>query len=213
MIIIVLAIVTCFLNAYFLLFGFIIYCIGAVLVIISAKKIKVKALSVVLPVAFLLIGYNLADFFRPRRMPTTYIIPQNFTGKFRVVYGVACGIVPAFEKDRTIFNIPSDGILMVNSKNTSGIINEEFYFVNENKARTKIVIGESFDAQAKEKQFALMLNSGIFSKDSLTNIYYEEYQIFNNDTIKWTVEEQEKHRSDLDSIFEKKVDDCLNRSK
>ena len=47
----------------------------------------------------------------------------------------------------------------------------------------------------------------------ITKIYYEEFQIVNNDTIKWTVEEQEKHRSDLDSIFEKKVDDCINKSK
>ncbi len=211
MAIIVLSIIICFLNAYFLLFGFIFYCIGAVIVIVSGKKIKTKVLSLILPIVFLLVGYNLCDFFRPKRMPTTYIIPQNFNGKFRIVYGLPCGIVPAFENKRMILNIPADGILMVNSKNTSGVIDDEFYFVNENNIRTKIAVGESFQTKAKEKQFALMLNNGVFTKDSITQIYYEEFQIFNNDIVNWTVEEQEKHGNDLDSISERKISDCLNK--
>ena len=213
MVLIVFAIITCFLNAYFLLFGFIIYCVGVLLVVLSGKKIKIKVLSIILPVAFLFIGYNLCDFFRPKRMPTTYIVPQNFNGKFRVIYGLACGIVPAFENERMVLNIPSNGILIVNSKNTQGLIDEEFYFEDENKKRKKIVIGESFETQANEKQFALMLSTGIFAKDSITEILYEEFQIFNNDTVNWTVDAQERHRSDLDSIFEKKIDECLSKPK
>ena len=63
--------------------------------------------------------------------PQTFLIPKNFKGQIILIYDQPCGIDVPLTNGRLVFKIPENGILILKNKHETGIINHEYYLVNE----------------------------------------------------------------------------------
>ena len=104
-----------------------------------------RVLRVVLGIPSILIlsvictyGLSSLTSYLTRPKPETFIIPSNFQGNFKVIYGQECGIIPPTENGRRILRIPADGVLIVQPKYKKGVTDYNFYFVDEDGVKTKI---------------------------------------------------------------------------
>lgn len=118
----------------------------------------------------------------------TYLIPDNFKGNFRVIYGEACGITPSAENDRRVLIIPNNGILIIKPKFEAGGINHEYYFTDKGGGRKKInEISNKTDITSKSPGVSFIgsgnipgeMPNGSFSSESPEAIYYSEFTLFN----------------------------------
>lgn len=105
--------------------------LGIIFVWFAKANVKTKILLTFLPIPiilsifFLLLEINKAE-------PETFLIPQNFRGQFEIVFNEPCGHTILYEKGRRIYQIPDNGVLITNAKQTFGVIDRKFYSVDEN---------------------------------------------------------------------------------
>jgi hypothetical protein len=105
---------------------------GTIAVWFSKESIKTKILSSILPLPIILFSFFLFYLLLPKAEPETILLPQNFRGHLVVVFDEPCGQSLAYEKGRRIYRIPNNGILIINAKQTFGVIDRKFYLVDEN---------------------------------------------------------------------------------
>ncbi|HEU4718128.1 MAG TPA: hypothetical protein VFU15_09850 [Bacteroidia bacterium] len=144
-----------------------------------------------------------------------YLIPDNFNGDFRVVYGEKCGVLPESENGRRVMRIPADGVLIVQEEFRAGTIDNVYYLVDAAGKRTKV--NEIYDVSGRFSKpgASVMLSSTgsiagkmpdeSFSSESPLAITYEDFTLFNKDTAN---ADTEKNRDRLDSLTEAKVGEC-----
>jgi hypothetical protein len=127
--------------------------------------------------------------------PETYLIPENFEGRFRIIYGETCGYEPKIEKGRRILEIPNSRLLVIKPKFVEGITDYEFFFVDNKGRRTKIVELDSIEQRVTIRP-AIILNmmngttavmtgpmpDGTSSSESPLAIHYTDFTVFNKDT-------------------------------
>jgi hypothetical protein len=63
--------------------------------------------------------------------PETYLIPENFEGRFRIVYGETCGLEPKIQNGRRILEIPDSRLLIIKPEFKEGKTDYEFFFVDD----------------------------------------------------------------------------------
>lgn len=111
--------------------------LGITLIWLSEAEKKLKILWTISP--FLIIPATFFMFLQINKAePETFLIPQNFRGKIVIFYEESCGQKPVYENGRRIYRFPESGILITNYKKTKGILDQEFYFVDEYGKRIKI---------------------------------------------------------------------------
>ena len=125
--------------------------------------------------------------------PETYVIPENFEGKFRIIYGETCGVEPKNEKGRRILEIPNNGHLIIKPKFKRGDTDKNFFFVDSNGKRKQIVELDNLQQRLITRPGVIMnsafnVQPGImpdnsFSTESPLSILYTEFTVFNKDTI------------------------------
>lgn len=72
--------------------------------------------------------------------PVTLLIPDGFKGDLRVVYNEPCGVQPQVENGRRLFQFPSNGVLILQSKSDFYDTKDaDYYFVDAAGGRKKIV--------------------------------------------------------------------------
>jgi hypothetical protein len=67
-----------------------------------------------------------------------YLLPKGFTGYVLIFYGVPDGVQLETEGGFWVYNIPSDGILKVKDKASPGIVNQEYFYVDDSGERRSI---------------------------------------------------------------------------
>lgn len=123
---------------------------GIALVWSSKKTRDIKLFWTILPlliissIIILLYKLNQAE-------PETFLIPPNFRGQITIIYEEPCGQQPIYENGRRLYEFPENGMLVTNFKKTKGILNQEFYFVDETGARTEIPQKDVRDFNFKER--------------------------------------------------------------
>jgi hypothetical protein len=136
-------------------------------------------------------GLSLIGSYLSKPAPKTFLIPTNFEGSFKVIYGEKCGLNPPTEKGRIILQIPANGILIVKPEFESGIIDHEYYFIDEDGKRTKIEQYENYSDGTKNIPGVQLGGSGSmirtmpndkFSSESPLAINYTDFQVY-QDTI------------------------------
>ncbi len=71
--------------------------------------------------------------------PVTFLIPTGFQGNLRVVYEEPCGMQTRLENGRQLFEVPVNGVLVLQKKNESlDTKDADYYFVNAAGSRKKI---------------------------------------------------------------------------
>lgn len=72
----------------------------------------------------------------------TFLIPSGFEGRINVVFNQPNSNPISVENDRRIYKIPTDGILITSSKLETGILDQEYYYVDNKGNKEKIDITE-----------------------------------------------------------------------
>lgn len=177
--------------------------------------IKVVLGFPIILVLSVVIIYGLSFFssYLSRPEPETFLIPTNFEGSFKVIYGEECGINTPTENGRRILQIPKNGILIVQSEFESGIIDHEYYFIDEDGKRTKIEQYENYSNGTKNIPGVQLGGSGSmigampdgsFSSESPLAIHYTDFQVYQDRIDIYDFNEEIK----FDSLTTVLVEEC-----
>lgn len=86
-----------------------------------------------------------------------YLIPNGYIGDVIIVFNQPNGVTPEIEKGRNVYKIPEDGILKVEARARTGIVNLSYFYVDNNNERQEIkylrVTGERNPAGEPQNKF------------------------------------------------------------
>lgn len=149
-----------------------------------------------------------------RPEPETFLIPDDFEGKIRIVYGEKCGIDPPNENGRRVLEIPDNGVLILQPEFEAGIIDHEYYFVDSNGNRERIY--PNYDTKEKSKSVRLggsgsmsgAMPDGSSSSESPLAIHFTDLHVNNDNSKKLTDSEYALRERQIDSLTAAMVDEC-----
>ena len=164
--------------------------------------------------------------------PETYLIPDNFEGRFRVIYGETCGVDPKIENGRRVLEIPDSRLLIIKPKFIEGKTDYKFFFVDNKGRRTKIVELGSIEQRLTIRP-GIILNmkhgttavtvgpmpDGTSSTESPLAIHFTDFTVFNKDTT--VLDEMSELRAEfmafkknqsLNQLMNDQVEDCRKKN-
>ncbi len=175
---------------------------------------------IVVVIVMYLFSFTKSYLTRPEK--ETYLIPNDFEGAFRVIYGEKCGIIPPFENDRRVLNIPDNGILIIQPEFEAGTIDHEYFLVDKIGNRKKINMIWDYKQRTTESPGVLLGGSGSMggampdggsSTESPLAIHFTNFTVFNKDTTTRDEKEEFKFQQRFDSITNALVDECRKKIK
>jgi len=171
--------------------------------------------ALIAAVLVLLLVSFLGSCLRPAK--ETVLIPDNFEGEFRIVYGEKCGLNPKMERGRRVLEIPQNGVLIIQPEFETGIIDRQYYILDSDFNRAKInqlgdyeewhpgtpgvVVGGSGSMEGA------MLDGG-FSSESPLAIQFTDFTVFNRATTPIDEREGYRRHQRFDSITTELVKKC-----
>jgi hypothetical protein len=191
---------------------------------LKTSRVILGLLSFPLTLIIVVIGiylFSFASSYLTRPEKETYLIPNDFEGKFRVIYGEKCGINPPFENDRRVLNIPDNGILIIQPKFEAGIIDHEYFLVDKKGNRKKINMLWDYKQRTTESPGVLLGGSGSMggampdggsSSESPLAIHFTDFTVFNKDTTSSDEREEFKFQQRFDSLTNALVDECRKKN-
>ena len=64
--------------------------------------------------------------------PETFLVPKDFRGQITLIYNEPCGQTVPKVDGRLIYKIPDNGVMILKNEFETGIIDQEYYFVDDN---------------------------------------------------------------------------------
>lgn len=174
---------------------------------------------IVVVVTIFLFSFLGSYLTRPEK--ETYLIPNNFEGHFRIIYGETCGINPTTEDGRRVLQIPDNGILIIQPKFEAGTIDHEYYLVDKNGKRQKINMLWDYKQRTTKSPGVLLGGSGSMggampdgssSSESPLAIHFTDFTVFNKDTTTQDEREDYKLQQQFDSLTNALVNECRQKS-
>jgi energy-coupling factor transporter transmembrane protein EcfT len=213
----ILAFIACSISYYLIIFGLPVFLVGAILIFISKKSTATKLLSTILPIVLWLPTTFVFLYFYGKTTPETYLIPKDFNGKFRVIYGEQCGIEPKEENGRRVLEIPDNGILIIKPEFEAGTVDHEYYSVDKNGHRVKLTMLYDFiDSKGKSGVYLSSTGSiggpmpdGGSSSESPLAIEFGDFYVLNGDK---TQKEDNRFETRFDSLTTANVDLCRHKN-
>lgn len=99
----------------------------------SEAKIKTKFLTTFLPLLLWVPGFVTFFFLSKEYMtPETFLVPKDFRGGITLIYDEPCGQTVPKVEGRLIYKIPDNGVMTLTNKFETGVIDQEYYFVDDN---------------------------------------------------------------------------------
>jgi hypothetical protein len=173
-------------------------------------------LTLILTVAFIFSISLLKDYLnRPEK--EIYLIPDNFEGKFRVIYGEHCGVQASYENGRRVMNIPDNRLLIIQPRFQAGWVNNEYWLIDKKGKRTKLNELTDNDERLTKSPGVLMSGSGSmggempdgsFSSESPLAIHFTDFIIHNNDNTSPDERQFTLVERKLDSLTTALVNKC-----
>lgn len=203
--------------AFFAIIGLPIFILGVILILLSKRKLKTKLIWIFSSIALIILFWPIWTKINTGE-PETYLIPENYSGKIKVVYGEDCGINPSIENGRRILEIPNNGILIIQPEFEGGIIDHEYYFINENKERTRIERYENYSDGTKHIPGIRLGGSGAvggimpdgsFSTESTLAMRYSEFEVYKDTLDNYDFKEEQK----FESLMKDLVNECRKLKK
>ena len=182
LILIAITFIACVISFYLIVFGIFIFGIGAFFIWVSKKPVKTKLYATTFPIILYLPATYLFLLAYNYTSPKTFLIPANYEGRIRIVYEEKCGTIPTKENGRQAIKFPENGILILNKKFDGGI-NNEYYLVDNNGKRTKII--EALDTKDKTKKLPLIQVGGagtLGGNEQDKDITFSDFYLYKKDT-------------------------------
>ena len=126
------------LNPYWIIFGGPFFLIGIIIIWFSSADLKSKLLSTILPIILWYPGLlGFISLGAKHMTPETFLVPKDFRGQITLIYEESCGETIPKVNGRLIYKIPDNGVLILANKFETGIIDQEYYFVDNNWNKTE----------------------------------------------------------------------------
>jgi hypothetical protein len=179
----------------------------------SVLKVILGFPTILILLAISIYGLSFFGSYLSRPEPETFLIPTNFEGSFKVIYGEECGIMPPIENGRRILRIPANGILIVQPEFESGIIDHKYYFIDNDGKRTKIEQYENYSDGTKNIPGVRLGGSGSIggampnggsSSESPLAIHFTDFQVYQDTIDRYDFKEERK----FDSLTTALVEEC-----
>ncbi len=200
--------VICF-DLFLLIFGLGFFLLGTILVLVSKKSILIKSLTIGIPILLWFVGFEIILHEINKKTAILVVIPENFKGQVRVIYGEEGGVVPITENDRMVLNIPQNGILIIKPYLESGLDDMEFYFADASGKRTKLNEVKNSDYE-NVKRPSVLIEQGRSSEGkpgassdvpAELDYIYDGFFVFANDSTQYeSFEEERKNNPLTDSL-------------
>jgi hypothetical protein len=121
------------LNPYWIIFAGPVFLSGLFIVWLSKARLKAKLLTTILPLLLWYPGLVSLMFLGSKRMtPEIFLIPNDFRGTITLIYNEPCGQTIPKVDGRLIYKIPDNGVMILKNVFETGIIDQEYYFVDDN---------------------------------------------------------------------------------
>jgi hypothetical protein len=164
--------------------------------------------------------------------PETYLIPENFEGRFRIIYGETCGIDPKTKNGRIILEIPDTRLLIIKPKFIEGKTDYKFFFVDNKGGLRKITELENNEQRLTIRPGVILnmkhgtsavtvgaMPDGTYSSESPLAIHFTEFTVFNKDTtlldeiseLRAELMAFKKHQS-MNQLMNDQVEDCRKKN-
>lgn len=160
---------------------------------------------------------SFASSYLTKPEPETFLIPANFEGKVRIVYGEECGINPSTINGRRELQIPKNGFLIIQPEFEAGIIDHEYFFVDQNGNRTEIMQYENYTDGTKNIPGVQLGGSGSMggampdgssSSESQLAIHFTDLYVYNSNSREFSDREYTLRERRIDSLTAALVNDC-----
>jgi hypothetical protein len=140
----------------------------------------------------------------------TFLLPVGFEGNVRVVYGEECGIEPPFENGRRILQIPSNGLLIIKPEFVAGIIDHQYYFVDNIGNREIASQHDSSKGISHGGTGSIggAMPDGSISSESPFAIHFADIYVYNVNAKVRTDREFTLHKRRIDSLTTALVGEC-----
>jgi len=126
------------LNPYAVIFVGPVLLVGLAVVWFSKTSGRTKILTTVLPFLLWYPGFLAFMYFGSKRMtPETFLVPEKFRGQITLIYNESCGQTVPVVNGRLVYRITENGVMILKNEFETGLINQEYYFVNERWERIK----------------------------------------------------------------------------
>jgi hypothetical protein len=175
---------------------------------------------ILIVVVIALFCFSFLGSYLTRPEKETYLIPDNFEGQFRIIYGEKCGINPAYENGRRVLQVPDNGVLIIQPKFESGTIDYEYYLVDKNGKRQKINMLWEYNQRTIKSPGVLLGGSGSIggampdggsSSESPLAIHFTDFTVYNKDTTTRDERVEYKFQQRFDSLTNALVNECRQK--
>ncbi|MDQ3634749.1 MAG: DUF6843 domain-containing protein [Aridibacter sp.] len=183
--------------------------IGIILVWISRESVKSKLVLTVLPVPIILISFILFYIFLPKAQPETFLIPQNYRGEIQIIFDEQCGQELKYIDGRRIYEFSNDGLIITKASQTFGVVDREFYLINEYGNRTELpeLHWSNFDKEKEDWHW--IFSSNELSKD-MVGVFWAYHNSFSF-MISDYYSIKENFKEEKEKQFHKVADSLLNQ--
>ncbi|CAN5913634.1 hypothetical protein BH11BAC7_BH11BAC7_08770 [soil metagenome] len=193
--------IICF-NLFMLIFGIPFFLLGTILILFSKKSWLTKLLIVGVPIILWFVCFNLILSAINKKEAVTVIVPHDFSGQVRVVYGEKNGLIPEKNDGRTILNIPANGVLIIQPFLGSGMTDVQYYRVDEKGIPVKINTMKSGEDKnvARPAAFFEGTMSGESKDGNQTaslDYIYDAFFVLGNDSAKTSTFTEEQNMNPL----------------
>lgn len=125
--------------------------LGVVFVWIARISAKVKIFVTLSPILVIPLSFYTA-YQLGKAEPETFLVPNIYRGEIVVFYDEPCGREPKKENGRRIYEISNKGVLITKFKKNQGILDQEFFLVEDEQNRIEIPYfrRQNFETEKKE---------------------------------------------------------------
>jgi len=209
---IIISFMACVISFCLLAFGVPAFLTGAILVLLSNRKIATKLLTTLTPIALYFPLTCLSLYIYNYSTAKAILIPKNFEGTLRVVFEEKCG--HHYDKTEGVktLTFPESGILILD-EDFDRHINYHYYLVDKSGKKTEIPQIINFSERVKKRPCVLIGSSGTIEQTieaKATNqkgnpITYQDFYVYNKDTMD---RRGDKNRQRFDSLTTVLVSEC-----
>jgi len=150
--------------AFFAIIGLPIFIVGILMVLASPNKTWKQRL---IPIGIFIVGIVI---FWPiwrgihTAGPEVFLIPENYRGQVNIIYKKDCGVKLEKTEEGLVYNIPPDGILLLDKEQQYGFVDHKYYLIDENGNRTEL---PKMDVRDFNEKWRLNKNPNEPSRDKL----------------------------------------------
>ena len=122
-------------SLYFYLIPVWVFLLGVALIWLSGISLRSKLVWSLTPVA--VFSCFQLGWYQFNKVPAeTFLIPQSYRGKIHIHFNQTCGLKPEKEKNRRLYKIPDNGILLSQFTDKQGLIDQQYYLIDDKGSRT-----------------------------------------------------------------------------